>query len=127
MIMNSDKNIHIEQEAGELIDHIKDYVETQGELTRLNVLDKGSKASGAAVGGFILGVLALLFFIFMGIAFAFLINEFTGHDYIGFFVIAGVYLVTGILLAVNREKWIHGPIADKIIRNYFEEHESKED
>ncbi len=125
--MSTNQKSAVEQEAGELLDHIKDYVETQGEITRLTILDKMSQAAGAALGGFIIGFLYFLFFIFAGFAIAYVIAEYTGHTYIGFICVAGFYLVAGILFAWKKKEWIQKPLSDKIIRNYFEEHESKED
>src|SRR5436190_106817 len=123
--MNEHQKTAVEQETGELIDHIKDYIETRSEITRLTVLEKSSQAAGAALGGFVIGFLFFLFFIFVGIAFAYVIAEYTGHTYVGFFTVAGIYLVAGILFAMNKDKWIQKPLADKIISNYFEDHEDK--
>jgi energy-coupling factor transporter transmembrane protein EcfT len=125
--MITNQKTKVEQEAGELLDHIKDYVETRSELTRLTVLDKTSQAAGAAMGGFIIGFLFFLFFIFLGFAVAYVIAEYTGHTYIGFISVAGIYFIAGVLFAWKKKEWIQQPMADKIIRNYFEEHESKED
>lgn len=125
--MSTNQKAKVEQEAGELLDHIKDYVETRSELTRLTVLDKASQAAGAAMGGFIIGFLYFLFFIFAGFAIAYLIAEYTGHTYVGFTSVAGFYLLAGILIAWKKQEWIQKPLSDKIIRNYFEENESKED
>lgn len=125
--MSTNQKAKVEQEAGELLDHIKDYVESRSELTRLTVLDKASQAAGAAMGGFIIGFLYFLFFIFAGFAIAYLIAEYTGHTYVGFISVAGFYLLAGILIAWKKQEWIQKPLSDKIIRNYFEENESKED
>jgi hypothetical protein len=116
----------VEQEAGELLDHVKDYVETRGEITRLSVLDKASQAAGAALGGFVIGFLFFLFFIFTGVALAYLIGEYTGRIYAGFFSVAVLYLLAGLLFAWKKDQWIQKPLADKIIKNYFE-NEDKED
>ncbi len=125
--MSTNQKTTVEQEAGELLDHIQDYVETRSEITRLTMLDKTSQAAGVALGGFIIGFLFFLFFIFLGFAGAYIIAEYTGHTYIGFISVAGLYLVAGILFVWKKEEWIQKPLSDKIIRNYFEEHESKED
>jgi amino acid transporter len=116
-----------EAEAGELLDHIKEYVETRSEITRLTVLEKTSQAAGMAVGGFVIAFLFFLFFIFIGIAAAYIIAEYTGHIYLGFLSVAGCYLIAGILFSLNKNKWIQTPLSNKIIRNYFEDHEDKED
>ncbi|MEO8085231.1 MAG: hypothetical protein ABI763_00330 [Bacteroidota bacterium] len=125
--MESRQRSTVEEETGELLDHIKDYIETKSEITRLTVLDKMSKAAGIALGGFIIGFLFFLFFIFIGIAIAYVVGEYTGHTYIGFMSVAGFYLLAGILFLMKKDQWIQKPLADKIISNYFEDNESEED
>jgi len=125
--MSEHQKTTVEQETGELIDHIKDYIETRSEITRLTVLEKTSQAAGVALSGFITGFLFFLFFIFAGIALAYVIGEYSGHIYVGFLSVAALYLAGGILFMMNKEKWIHKPVSDKIIQNYFEDHEDKED
>ncbi len=125
--MESRQKTTVEQETEEFLDHVKDYVETQSEITRLTVLDKMSMAAGAALGGFIIGFLFFLFFIFIGIAAAYVIGEYSGHIYVGFISVAGFYLVAGILFLLKKDQWIQKPLADKIIRNYFDDNENEKD
>lgn len=113
----------LEEEAEEIIDRVKEYVETRGQILRLEVLEKASVAAGAAFGGIFIFILFFFFFVFIGFALAFLIAELTGHTYVGFLVVAGAYLLAGILFSANRKKWIEGPVSDGIIKNYFKEHE----
>ncbi|CAN5590857.1 hypothetical protein BH11BAC1_BH11BAC1_20380 [soil metagenome] len=125
--MESRQRTTVEQETGELLDHIKDYIETKSEVTRLTILDKMSTAAGIVLGGLIIGCLFFLFFIFLGIAVAYIIGEYSGHIYLGFISVAGFYLVAGILFVMKKEQWIQKPLADKIISNYFDDNESEED
>lgn len=113
----------LESEAGELIDHLKDYLETRSEITRLSVLDKASQGAGAAAGGLIIGFLFFLFFIFSGLALAYFLAEYTGHVYLGFISVAGIWLVAGIIFIVKKDSLIQKPIANRIIQNYFSDHE----
>lgn len=110
-------------ETEEVIDHLKDYLETRAEIAKLTFLDKGSQSAGAAAGGFIIGFLFFLFFIFLGIALAYFISEMTDHLYIGFISVAGIYLVAGMIFIVKKDSWIQQPLADKIIKSYFEDNE----
>ncbi len=124
--MNSTPNkTQLESEAGELLDHVKDYLETRSEITKLTALDKISQGAGAATSGLIIGFLLFLFFIFSGLAFAYLIAEWSGHYYTGFFSVAGVYLIAGIILIFRKKSWIEIPVANKIIESYFDEHEKQ--
>ena len=121
MINNHTKS-NLETEAEDLLDHLKNYVETRSEITRLTVLEKTSEGAGAAVSGLITGFLYFIFFVFISIALAYFIGEYTGHLYLGFLSVAGLYLLTAVLITMNKEKWIQQPLAEKIIQHYFKDH-----
>jgi len=124
--MNSNNpKSQLETDANELIDHVKDYFETRSEITKLTVLDKASQGAGAAASGLTIGFLFFLFFIFSSVALAYFIAEWSGHYYIGFISVAGIYLLAGILINSRKKAWIEKPVANKIIETYFEEHEKQ--
>jgi uncharacterized membrane protein YqjE len=88
-----------------LISNLTGYVETRVELLKIEAKEEISKqASNAIVYGAMLFLFAfvLLFFSF---AIALKIGERLGN-FTGFSIVAGFYLVGGILIFVNREKLI---------------------
>ncbi len=107
------------EEAGELLDDIRDYVETRVEITRLTLLDKLSDVVSIVIAGLVIGFLFLLFFIFVGLASAYLIAEYTGHTYLGFCIVAIIFLTAGIIFIRKKKDWIQKPVADKIIFSFF--------
>jgi hypothetical protein len=38
-----------------------------------------------------------------------------GKTYYGFFLVSGFYLLAGIIVYSNREKWIKEPVSDAVI------------
>ena len=58
-------------------------------------------------------------------ALAYFVAELTGHNYLGFIAVAGLYLIAGFIAMVNKDKWIQRPIANRIIQNYFKDHGNK--
>lgn len=111
------------QDLEQLIDDAKEYIETRSEISKLKAIDKGSKMAGNVASGLLLVILlfAILAFVSIGVAYA--LSEWIGRAYSGFLIVAGLYLILFILLALNKERWIENPVTNSIIRNFFKEHE----
>jgi len=99
-----------------LLTNIKDYVNTNIQLVKLKVTDKSSEAIGGIVAIVIVAFIMMLFLVFLSSAFAILISNLLDSPPSGYFIIAGIYLIIGILLFVNREKWIIIPLGNTMIK-----------
>lgn len=103
----------------ETVDSIKDYVNTQYELTVLKGADKVSRFSS----GF-LSVIPITFFIMLIITLlsfglALYLNTLFGNLFSGFLIVSAIYgLVVVILLAVRKNLLVK-PIRDLIVRELF--------
>lgn len=95
---------------------IKDYAETRFDIIVLNSQDKASHVISSIASAAILGVLGLLMLMFLSIGAAWSIGEYLHSPSIGFFSVAGFYLLVGFILFLNREKWIKLPIINAIIK-----------
>ncbi|MBD0331567.1 MAG: phage holin family protein [Chitinophagaceae bacterium] len=100
--------------AGDLKEHVKDYIDTYKKLTVV----KATKGASAAASGAVVGILAFLFILFflillnvgLGIWLGGLINSMAG----GFFIVAGFYLLLTVILFATRNKLIV-PMMRKLI------------
>ena len=99
-----------------LIANIKEYVNTNIQLVKLKATDKSSAAVGGIAAIAIVAFIMMLFLIFVSTALAILISNLLDSPSSGYFIIAGLYLLIGILLFVNREQWIINPIGNAIIK-----------
>jgi hypothetical protein len=61
-------------------------------------------------------IMISLFALVLNIGIALLLGELLGKSYYGFFIVAGFYLVAGIILHFFLHKWIKKPISDLIIK-----------
>lgn len=104
-----------------LITNIKDYVNTNIQLVKLKVTDKSSEAIGGITAIVIVAFIMMLFVVFLSTALAILISNLLNSPSSGFFIIAGVYLIIGILLFANREKWIITPLGNAMIKSMMKE------
>lgn len=67
----------------------------------------------------ILFFLASLFLVFLTFGLAFYIGSLLGNYAYGFFIIAGFYLLVGILVYINRGSWIVNPIVKMLEKVFY--------
>lgn len=103
----------------ELADSIKDYVNTRIESAKLSVAEKSSMIIANVMAAMIAAVVFLFFIIFAGTALAFGLGEWIGRTWAGFLIVAGLYLLIGIIVWTAREKIIRLPIMNALIRQLF--------
>ena len=99
-----------------LFERTKDYVETRADLFKLKAIKKTAEVGSSIVSQFIIAIVFSSFFIFLNIAIGLLIGDLIGKLYLGFFIVAGFYLIVGLLIYSNRHKIISSPIANSIIK-----------
>jgi hypothetical protein len=101
---------------GSLFEKATDYVETNVELLKLKAVDKSSDVISSVVTGIVLLLIGLLFFILLNIGLAFWIGDLLGKTYYGFFIVAGFYLIVGLLFHFTKNKLLKQPLTDLIIK-----------
>lgn len=88
-----------------LISNLTGYVETRVEILKIEAKEEISKqASNAIVYGIMVFLFAVVL-LFFSVAIALTIGERLGN-FAGFSIVAGVYLIGGVVVMVNREKLI---------------------
>ena len=110
----------------ELADTVKDYVNTRIESAKLNIAEKSSAVIANLVAGLIVVSFFMLFFLFGSIALAFGLSEWIGKTWSGFLIVAGLYLLIGLVVWTARVKIIQLPIMNALIKQLFGE-EDEED
>jgi hypothetical protein len=99
-----------------LLDKATDYGKTSLELVKLKALDKTSDVVSSIVPHSVSLVLLASFLIFLNFGLAFWLGELLGEIYFGFFVIAGFYGITGIIIHFFMHKRLKKMIANYIIK-----------
>ena len=103
----------------ELADNVKEYVNTRVESAKLTVAEKTSSVIANLVAGLVVAVVFLFFIIFSSIALSFGLGEWMGKTWAGFLVVAGLYLLIGIVVWTARERIIRLPLMNALIRQLF--------
>jgi hypothetical protein len=99
-----------------LTDHVKEYINTRVELTKLHLAEKTSMVISQLIAITVVALFFLFVLIFGSIAGAWALSNWIGKPYAGFLIVAGIYLVLGIIVWVARGKLLRYPIMNAIIR-----------
>lgn len=105
----------------ELAINLKKYVNTRYELMELKASDKISVISSEAISMFGVGTIVFLFILFSSLGLAFYLSSIFKDLFSGFFIVAGLYCLFALVMALFRKRVIAKPIKDKIIKEIFRE------
>jgi hypothetical protein len=86
-----------------LIDHLTGYFEARVELLKIEAKEEISKGLSSVLVYVALAFAFLLAFMFVSVAVALLIGAKMGDTFMGFFIVAGFYLLVGVVLVLFRE------------------------
>ncbi|MFM6924489.1 MAG: phage holin family protein [Ferruginibacter sp.] len=110
----------------ELADNIKQYVNNRVDAVKLTAAEKSSAIIANLIAGLIVATVFMFFIVFASIALSLLLGNWIGSTWAGFLIVAGLYLLTGMIVWTAREKIIRLPIMNALIKQLFGE-EDEED
>jgi fatty acid desaturase len=99
-----------------LLESATDYGKTSFELLKLKVLDKTTDVISSVIPYSVVLVLIASFMLFLNLGLALWIGEILGKMFYGFFVVAGFYAFTGIIIHFFMHKWFKKRVSDYFIR-----------
>jgi hypothetical protein len=100
----------------DLIGKLKLYVETRVDLVTLNFQDKVSEILSSVASSAVVMILGLFVLFFASVGAAWRIGELLKSPSIGFFCVAGFYLILSIIIILNKDKWIKMPIINALLK-----------
>ncbi len=100
-----------------LVSNLMGYLDTRIDLVRLEIQEKTKQAFVGAAHGLTLAFLGLLFFLFLNLFLALLLNDLLDSGYWGFGIVAGFYLILLIVFAMGVDKKAFEGLADKLLSN----------
>jgi hypothetical protein len=120
---SGDKILIMENQATDSIESLfekaGDYVETRIDLFKLKAVDKSADIISSIASRLVVLFVIAIFIIILNIGIGLLLGELLGKTYYGFFVLAGFYLITGLIFHSMRRKWFKDPIVDTMIKKFF--------
>lgn len=102
---------------GKLFQSSREYLESKVELEVLKGTDKIAQAMSLITVYVVALVLGMLLLIFLGAGFAVLINTALGSTFLGYFLIAGVFLLVLVLVFFVVKSGIKKAVINAILNN----------
>jgi len=96
-----------------------EYLENKTELWKLKIIDKTSEAVSSIAEKLIIFFIAAVFFVLLTIGIALLIGYWLGHAFYGFFIMAGLYGIVGLIIHFSRDKLIKTPVSNSLIQKFL--------
>lgn len=103
---------HIEN----LVNNVRDYVETRIDLGLLTFEDRATGVIGSVASVFVIAILSVFFIFFASVGVAWMIGQSLHNPSIGFFIVAGFYLLVTAVIMLNKDKWIGLPIINSLLK-----------
>ncbi|WP_324673755.1 phage holin family protein [Hymenobacter sp. GOD-10R] len=100
-----------------LMGNLMGYLDTRIDLVRLEAQEKAKTAFVGTVHGVAMGLIGLMFLIFLSIFAGLALNAALDSTFWGFGLVAGFYLVLLIIFLVGVDKKVFQGLADKLLDN----------
>jgi hypothetical protein len=110
----------------DLSENVKEYVNNKIELTKLTVAEKSSSVLSKLMAGIIVAIVFTFFLVFASVALSLMLGKWLGDTWLGFLVVAGIYLLIGLIVWFGREKIIRIPIMNTILHQLFKDEDNDE-
>lgn len=110
-----------------LLGQAKEYVNTRIAQFKLSVAEKVAKIMATVIAGFAAALVFFLFLVFAGIAAAIALGQWTGYMWLGFLIMAVVYLLLAIIVWTAKDRLLALPIMNAIIGSLFVEEEVEDE
>ncbi len=100
----------------ELLQKLKDYADVRIDLFKLKSINKVSGFMSTAITMFVIAIIFSAVFLCITVGLALWIGSYLDQSYWGFFIMAAVYLIIGLVLYSNRNKFIKTKISNNLIK-----------
>lgn len=112
--------------AEELAGDIREYINVKLDTAKLTLAEKISKAVAGVAAGLIVAAVCFLFIIFLGIALGFLFGNLLGSTWLGFLLVAGIYLLAAVIIWSAKTRIIQLPLMNSILAQLNENEQEDE-
>ncbi len=109
----------VKPEIEEVIEDLKEYINTSVDLYKLKSTEKGAELASDAIIHLFIGVFSVLTLIFGSFAIAYAIGESMGKIYLGFVIVATFYALIVIIILFSKDRWFKGILINNIIKSVY--------
>ena len=104
-----------------LIEKATEYGKTSFELAKLKALDKTSEVVSSLFSHTLVLVIIASFLLFLSLGLALWLGEILEKIYLGFFIVAAVYALVGILIHFFLHEWIKKCVGNNLIKQMLKQ------
>lgn len=101
-----------------IIEQVKEYIDTQVELVKLEAIEQGAKFLSGMIVDLIIAVCFVLAFLFISLTIALLLASLLHSYWAGFGCMAALYLIVAFT-AMKRKQKIRPKLMNMFIKNFF--------
>ncbi|RXK62643.1 hypothetical protein ESA94_06500 [Lacibacter luteus] len=113
--------------AEELAGHVREYIHNRLDVAKLDTAEKTSKVAAFIIAVVTVAVFIFSFIFFASVALAFVFSRTTGSLAGGFLIVAGIYLLIGIIIWLLKDRIIQLPIMNALLKQLFREEEDDDE
>ena len=103
--------------------HVREWVDNRIASAKLNVAEKVSRVISNMLARTIVLIVFVFFIGFASIALGYFLARVTGQLYWGFLIVAGIWLISGLMVWALREKMLRIPIMNRMLEQLFKNEE----
>ena len=111
----------LSENFSELSENVKDYINLRLDLLKLTVTEKMASIGSFFLVTVIFFILFLFVLMFFSLAFIFWFRDYIGTAYAGALIIAGVYIIAGMIIFLLRKKLFINPFVEQLSKILMEE------
>jgi hypothetical protein len=117
----------ISESIAELTDHVKRYVRLRINLFKLDLTEKLAILTTTLLISVIFFIVFLFFTLFLSLSFIFWFKEYAGDAWLGSLIVAGFYILVGLVVFLFRDRLFLNRIVTQISKILLEEEEENEE
>lgn len=102
-----------------LAEAVKEYVNVRVDAMKLSAAEKTSLIISNLVAGAVVALVFLFALVFGSMAGAMVLSGWIGKSWSGYLIVAGIYLLIGIITWTAKERIIRIPVMNNIIQQLF--------
>ena len=102
-----------------LLEKTTEYIKSSIELAKLKALNKTADIVSTIIPHVILFIIVAAFMLFLNLGIALWLGEILGSSFYGFFVVAGFYCITGVIVHFFFYKKIKKKITNIIVQQFI--------
>jgi ABC-type uncharacterized transport system fused permease/ATPase subunit len=113
--------------AEQLAQHVREYINNRMDAVKLNTAEKSSKLAATVIASVVVGIFFFSFLFFASTALAFVFSRLTGELWLGFLIVAVIYLLLGIIIWSFKDRLLQLPIMNSLLQQLFTDEDVDDD